>query len=212
MRQLHRKHQLYQLLVKMKPFRQEKRDSAYETESEEERADKPDAKHVELLGGGVVSEDDFSDVSTEDSKGVTSLKSNWRPTVAELEAVLQRVGERQRAGQPGRTKESDKQMLECTQAQGPLLDTWAKPPPSRSRNEISDVVPPGCVCRDSRAMHRAAVVKEHRDREGGLSTIQADTVDRVFGDTVLMNLDDQPIEECKRIPLPDLQQGPAHVA
>ena len=55
-------------------------------------------------------------------------------------------------------------------------------------------------------------MKEHRDREGGLSTIQADTVDRVSGDTVLMNRDDHAIEECKLIPLPDLQKGPAHVA
>ena len=77
-----------QLLVKTKPFRQQDRGAANETESDQEEPARPEAKHVEFLGGGVASEDDWSDVDDVHTPGPSTYRSNWRPELAELEAVL----------------------------------------------------------------------------------------------------------------------------
>ena len=204
-----------QLLVKTKPFRQNDKDAANETDSEQEQPPRPEAKHVEVLGGGVASEDDWSDVDDVDATGPATYRSNWRPALAELEAVLQRETERQRAVQPGRHRDSDVQMLANAGAQKPLVDTWAKTPPPRDSNEVRDVVPPGARS-SARREHQTAVVKEYRDRENRDPSNQAATLHSLLPTDChkgsLTHLETDGEERCKFVVLPDVERGPGHVA
>ena len=147
-----------QLLVKTKPFRKQNKDAADEIDSEQEEPSCPEAKSVELLGGGVASEDDWSDDDDVHAPCAAKYKSSWRPSLPELEIVLQRATERQRAGQPGRHRDSDVFMRDNAVAQKPLVDAWTKAPPPRDGNELRDVVPPGTRS-PARRDHQTAVVK-----------------------------------------------------
>jgi hypothetical protein len=96
------------LLVRQKPFRDEKQGGMINDVDSEDEPEKANARHTEFLGGARQSE--CSEVEDTDGDPRIRRQACKKLELDDCKAMLRRVQEIERASAPGRHKEADAQM------------------------------------------------------------------------------------------------------
>ena len=193
------------ILVRKKPFREEKQGgfvNDVDSENENNNADKTRV-HSEFLGGGGESDCD----EQEDTEGDLTIRRQAlnKKSLQECKAVLSRSNEVERANAPGRTKEADAQIKNYVLTFQSVLQKSLVPPPSDNTPR-----------KPSLLLHNAANFQNAQAKE--LRTQQPNDTET----NTEIDLDDllqlqarnkaKDNEQCVNMPLDEVLRGPGHVA
>ena len=193
------------LLVKQKPFREEKEGTMINDLDSDDEGDAAPAKHkyTEFLGG-----DDGDDVSEhDDTDGDVSVTriASVKLLLEQNKAMLRRDNEVERASAPGRHKESDVVMKALATTFRKVLE---KEMPKRQRRDMNVVCRFTLLLGDAKT-YQNCVAKEYRT--GDKATLADEEMAVIFQ---AMRTTNQRIEEeaCMLVTLADALKGPGWVA